>query len=42
MNTHNREDIFRTAGLPLIRDAFAKDMRSLETQSRGKPLSCLK
>lgn len=42
MNTHNHEDIAKTAGFPLLRDAFAKDMRGLEGLCFGKPHSCLK
>ena len=30
MNTHNHEDIARTVGLAFLRDAFVKDIRSLE------------
>jgi len=30
MNTRNREDIIRTAGIAFLRDAFVKDIRSLE------------
>lgn len=30
MHTRNREDIIRTAGLAFLRDAFVKDIRSLE------------
>lgn len=29
MHTRNREDIIRTVGLALLRDAFVKDIRSL-------------
>jgi hypothetical protein len=42
VNTRNHEDIARTAGLALLRDALAKDMRSLEALCLGKPHSCLK
>jgi len=30
MNARNREDIIRTAGIAFLRDAFVKDIRSLE------------
>jgi hypothetical protein len=42
MNTRNHEDIARTAGLPLLRDVFAKDMRRSDALCSGKPHSCLK
>jgi hypothetical protein len=39
MNTRNHEDIARTGGLPLLRDAFAKDMRSLEALCLGNHIN---
>lgn len=42
MPTCNYEDIIRTAGLALLRDAPAKDMRSLDALFPGKAHSCSK